>query len=66
MVGHFLYQEHGQAVKRLRPESTTAVVQGMESDQPMADGGVNGVQAKQEAENGVLREDREDTEMGGS
>lgn len=54
----FIYEEHGAAVKRLRPESTTAAVGG--SDQVMGDGPVDGV-AAETGEAG-----REDTEMGGS
>lgn len=63
---HFIYEEHGAAVKRLRPESTTAAV-GQGPDQAMADGGVNGVEpgkdgAREEAK-GV---GDEDTQMEGS
>ncbi|ERF70176.1 hypothetical protein EPUS_00364 [Endocarpon pusillum Z07020] len=58
VVERFIYDEHGAAVKRLRPESTIAAVGG--SDQIMGDGAVGGV-AVETGEAG-----REDTEMGGS
>lgn len=63
----FIYEEHGLAVKKLRPESTSAVVQG--ANQDMVDGGgMNGVYTEGEKEAGGQEKEVEeqDTEMGGS
>ena len=54
----FIYEEHGAALKRLRPDSTIAAAGG--SNQVMGDGAVDGVAAE------TGEEGREDTEMGGS
>jgi hypothetical protein len=67
VVEHFIYEEHGAAVKRLRPESTTATPAGQGPDQAMADGGVNGVEP---GKDGGREEAKgvgdEDTQMEGS
>ncbi|KAF7510872.1 hypothetical protein GJ744_005702 [Endocarpon pusillum] len=59
VVERFIYDEHGAAVQRLRPENTIAAAAGG-SDQVMGDGAVDGVAL----ETGEAR--TEDTEMGGS